>query len=262
MANAVEVSELEKAFVVPEPGIETLKARLARRKLRRDAEQMTVLDGINFNVELGELFAIVGRNGSGKSTLLKLMAGVYRADRGSIKVRGRVAPIIELGVGFHPELTARENVVLNGVMMGLNPEEARSRLYRVVHFAGLDDFASLKLKNFSTGMRVRLAFAIMIHSDAEVMLIDEVLAVGDGAFREQSESAIRELNAAGRTIVLVTHAMQTVKQLCDRAMVLEDGRVDLIGSPDAAAERYHELAGHRTSLERGRGTARGAPGGR
>jgi len=230
--------------------MDTLKERFARGRLRPRAEMMAALNGVSFAIPAGSFFGIVGRNGSGKSTLLKLMAGIYRADGGEITARGRIAPIIELGVGFNNELAAADNVLLNGVMMGLTETQARERLFRIVEFAGLSQYMGLKLKNYSSGMRVRLAFSIMVHVDADVMLIDEVMAVGDGAFKEQSEGALRELNAAGRTIVLVTHSMPVIEQNCDQALLLEDGRVDMIGDARDVAARYGELMRQGSALGR------------
>ena len=164
----------------------------------RDVRILHALDGVSFDIHQGEFFGIVGRNGSGKSTLLKLLASIYRADAGTIRMAGRLAPFIELGVGFNPELTARENVVLNGVMMGLTPKETRAKLDSVIEFAELEEFADLKLKNFSSGMQVRLAFSVMLEADADVLLIDEVLAVGDAAFQQKCADAFHRDESAGQ----------------------------------------------------------------
>ena len=193
---------------------------------------LKALDGVSFEVRQGEFFGIVGRNGSGKSTLLKLLASIYRADSGTIRMAGRLAPFIELGVGFNLNLTARENVVLNGVMMGLTPRETRRRLDAIIDFAELDEFVDLKLKNYSSGMLVRLAFSLMMEVDADIFLIDEVLAVGDAAFQQKCADAFREMKAAGKTIILVTHEMSTVEEYCDRAMLISDGKVAHIGEPE------------------------------
>jgi ABC-type polysaccharide/polyol phosphate transport system ATPase subunit len=196
---------------------------------------------VDFSVHRGEFFGIVGRNGSGKSTLLKVLASIYRADRGRIRIAGRLAPFIELGVGFNPELTARENVELNGVMMGIGRREARHRLASILDFAELTEFVDLKLKNYSSGMMVRLAFAVMVQADADVMLIDEVLAVGDAAFAQKCTDVFREKRAAGKTVVLVTHDMATVQAFCDRAMLIHDGEQRYTGEPEEAALRYYRL---------------------
>ena len=183
----------------------------------------------------------MGRNGSGKSTLLKLIASIYRADEGTIRVAGRMAPFIELGVGFNPELSACDNVVLNGVMMGLTPREARRRYDEVIEFAELEEFTELKLRNYSSGMRVRLAFAVMVQVDADVMLIDEMLAVGDASFQERCAETFTQLIDRGKTIVLVTHSMGNIRRYCHRALLLEAGRIDTIGDPGEVAARYTEV---------------------
>ena len=202
---------------------------------------LRALRGVSFDVLEGEFFGVVGRNGSGKSTLLKVLSSIYGADSGSVRVAGRLAPFIELGVGFDMELTARENVSLNGVMMGLSRREAASRLGAVLEFAELSEFVDLKLKNYSSGMLVRLAFAVMVEADADVMLIDEVLAVGDAAFAQKCMDVFREKRSAGKTLVLVTHDMATVQGFCDRALVLHDGELQYIGNPEEAILQYYRL---------------------
>src|SRR5947209_8588717 len=182
----IDVLDLNKTFRVPEQRIDTLKERATHPFRPLLCRELRALRQISFDVRRGEFFGIVGRNGSGKSTLLKILASIYRADAGRVRIAGRVAPFVELGVGFNPELTARENGVLNGVLMGLTMREARRRLRAVVEFAELEDFVDLKLKNYSSGMMVRFAFAIMVQADADVMLIDEVLAVGDAAVAKKS----------------------------------------------------------------------------
>ena len=208
---------------------------------RSNTARLRALRAVSFDVHKGEFFGIVGRNGSGKSTLLKVLASIYRADAGRVRMAGRVAPFIELGVGLDPELTARENVVLNGVMMGLSQGEARRRLEAVLDFAELQDFRELKLKNYSSGMMVRLAFSVMIQSDANILLIDEVLAVGDAAFQQKCGEAFDRMRVAGRTVVLVTHDMSAVQRHCSRAMLLHDGELRHIGDPEEAARRYLRL---------------------
>jgi ABC-type polysaccharide/polyol phosphate transport system ATPase subunit len=207
----------------------------------REYRELRALDGVSFEIRQGEFFGIVGRNGSGKSTLLKLLASIYRADKGTIRMAGRLAPFIELGVGFNPEMTARENVVLNGVMMGLTPQEARNRLDAVVEFAELGEFVDLKLKNYSSGMLVRLGFSLMMEVDADILLIDEVLAVGDASFQQKCADAFREMKGAGKTIVLVTHEMPTVEQYCHRAMLIDGGRIQHLGDPGEVGRHYLQL---------------------
>ncbi|HSS31975.1 MAG TPA: ATP-binding cassette domain-containing protein [Solirubrobacterales bacterium] len=202
---------------------------------------LRALDDVSFEIHQGEFFGIVGRNGSGKSTLLKLLASIYRADAGTIRMAGRLAPFIELGVGFDLDLTARENVVLNGVMMGLTPRETRERIDAVIEFAELEEFAELKLKNYSSGMLIRLAFSVMLQADADVLLIDEVLAVGDAAFQQKCADAFHEMKAAGKTIILVTHEMSAVETYCHRAMLIDGGKVQHIGDPEEIGREYLRL---------------------
>jgi ABC-type polysaccharide/polyol phosphate transport system ATPase subunit len=202
---------------------------------------LRALDGISFDIRQGEFFGIVGRNGSGKSTLLKMLASIYGVDAGTIRMAGRLAPFIELGVGFNEDLTARENVLLNGVMMGLTPKETRERLDAVIEFAELDEFAELKLKNYSSGMLVRLAFSVMLQADADVLLIDEVLAVGDAAFQQKCADAFHEMKVAGKTIILVTHEMTTVEEYCDRAMLIDSGKIQHLGDPGEVGRHYLQL---------------------
>ena len=238
---AIQVEGLHKAFRIPTHRIDSLKERVIRPFAARDYRELEALREISFEIQRGEFFGIVGRNGSGKSTLLKLLASIYRADAGTIRIAGRMAPFIELGVGFNMELTARENVVLNGVMMGLTPEEARGRLDAVLDFSELEEFVDLKLKNYSSGMLVRLAFSVMMQADADVLLIDEVLAVGDAAFQQKCADAFRAMKAEGKTIVLVTHEMSTVERYCHRAMLIDGGRIQHIGDPAEVGRRYLRL---------------------
>ena len=237
----IEVQDLHKSFRVPSHRAETLKERMVRPFTPVDYRVLNALRGLSFQVPEGELLGIVGRNGCGKTTLLKLLASVYRADSGRIRVAGSLAPFIELGVGFNPNLTARENVLLNGVMMGLTPRQAKSRFDQVIEFAGLEEFVEMKLKNYSSGMHLRLAFSMMIESDADVMLVDEVLAVGDASFARKCLDTLQQFHSDGRTILFVTHAMESMQSLCDRAILIEDGVIDTEGEPEAVAQRYLEL---------------------
>jgi ABC-type polysaccharide/polyol phosphate transport system ATPase subunit len=247
----VEVRDVAKTFRVATHRIDTLKERFTRRRSRGETHDIAALRGVSFDVHQGEFFGIVGRNGSGKSTLLKIMASIYRPDAGRVRMAGVLAPFIELGVGFDADLTARENVALNGVLMGLDRHEARGRLGSVLAFAELEEFADLQLKNYSSGMLVRLAFAVMVEADADIMLIDEVLAVGDAAFARKCMDVFRSKRAAGKTIVLVTHDMATVQNFCDRAMVVHDGELTFLGDPETAALEYYRLNFALEGTERG-----------
>ena len=238
---AIEVRGVEKTFRIPTHRVDSFKERAIHPLRRSEYREQRALRDVSFDVHEGEFFGIVGRNGSGKSTLLKIMSSIYAADRGRIRMAGRLAPFIELGVGFNPELTSRENVVLNGVMMGLSRREARRRLDSVLDFAELREFTDLKLKNYSSGMMVRLAFAVMVEADADIMLVDEVLAVGDAAFAQKCMDVFRAKRDAGRTLVLVTHDMSTVQGFCDRALLIHDGEPRYLGDPVEAAMRYYRL---------------------
>src|SRR6476661_5136922 len=239
--NAVVVEGVSKKFEIPHEVSHTLKERTLHPFRRPQKHVLQALQDGSFQVEKGEFFGVVGRNGSGKSTLLKLMAGIYRADAGRIGIAGRLSTFIELGVGFNPDLEAEDNIVLNGVMLGLSPREARRRADAVIDFAGLGEFTDLKLKNYSSGMLVRLAFSVMVQVDADVLLIDEVLAVGDAAFQQKCYDEFNRIREQGRTVLLVTHAMSAVERFCDRAMLLERGNVVDIGEPSRIANEYLDV---------------------
>ncbi len=237
---ALSVTDLHKTFRIAEHQVSTLKERALHPFRRTHHHDLEILRGIDFDVRQGEFFGIVGRNGSGKSTLLKCLAGIYRLDRGRVQVAGRLAPFIELGVGFNPDLTAFENVQINAVMMGLSTREARSRFDEIIAFAELEDYLDLKLKNYSSGMQVRLAFAVMVQADADVMLVDEVLAVGDAAFQQKCLDVFWDLRERGKTIVLVTHDMGTVERFCHRAMFIRQGEIEMLGDPRQVGLAYLE----------------------
>jgi ABC-2 type transport system ATP-binding protein len=241
--SAVVVRGVSKTFRLPRLQVHTLKERALHPFSFHDFDELRAVQDISFDVAQGEMFGIVGRNGSGKSTLLKCLAGIYRLDDngGELSVRGRLSPFIELGVGFNPDLTAYDNVTINAIMLGLTRKEARERFDEIVAFAELEEYLDLKLKNYSSGMYVRLAFSVAVQVDADVLLIDEVLAVGDAAFQQKCFDQFHRLKQEGKTIVLVTHDMGAVSRLCDRAMLMERGRIVSIGDPDRVAREYHEL---------------------
>jgi len=232
---------VSKTFRIPREHVHTLKERALHPLRQPGADVILALRDVSLAVEQGEFFGIVGRNGSGKSTLLKCLAGIYATDRGQIYVNGRVSTFIELGVGFNPDLPAYDNVILNATMLGLTAREARRRYDRIVDFAELRDFTDLKLKNYSSGMMVRLAFSVMIQVDADILLIDEVLAVGDAAFQQKCFDEFERIRESGATVLLVTHDMSSVRRFCDRAMLLEQGEVVEVGEPEHVGNRYFDL---------------------
>jgi ABC-type polysaccharide/polyol phosphate transport system ATPase subunit len=233
----VAIDSLFKGFRIPKRRSESAKLRW----LPERHETLEVLRGVSFDIERGELFGLMGRNGSGKSTLLRIISGVYPADAGTVEVNGRLAPALELGVGFNPELSATENAAINAVMLGLSRREGRRRVASMLDFADLTEFSETRLKDLSTGMRMRLAFAALIETDPDVLLVDEIMAVGDRAFQEKCTEAFEAYRRRGRTIVLVSHVTGLIERLCDRAVLLEEGQVEAIGDPGEVAARYIEV---------------------
>jgi ABC-type polysaccharide/polyol phosphate transport system ATPase subunit len=255
-----------KTFSIPHDRAFTLKQRVLHPRSSRQASELHALRDVSFEVPPGQFIGIIGRNGSGKSTLLKCTAGIYPPDRGTITVDGRVSPFIELGVGFNPELTARDNVVVNAALLGMPKSEALARFPAIIEFAELERFVDLKLKNYSSGMQVRLGFASMIQADADVYLVDEVLAVGDARFQQKCFDTFRRLKREQRTVVFVTHDLATVERFCDRAVLLEHGEIAADGDPrdvihtyrqhDIEAERVAAAAATSASARWGDGAAR------
>ncbi|MFZ0042366.1 MAG: ABC transporter ATP-binding protein [Solirubrobacteraceae bacterium] len=237
---AVVARSVSKSFTIPEERTHTLKERALHPRRRIRHHTFRALNDITFDVRRGEFFGIAGRNGSGKSTLLKCLAGIYQAD-GDIWCRGRMSTFIELGIGFNQDMAARDNVVMNGIMLGLSPREARRRYESVIEFAELQEFKDLKLKNYSSGMHVRLAFSVAIQVDAEILLIDEVLAVGDAAFQQKCFDVFNDMRDSGKTIIFVTHDMGSMQRFCHRALLLERGSPVYLGEPHEVADRYLEL---------------------
>lgn len=239
--SAVVVKDLYKSFKLPHEQHNGLKqAALNLFKGHRGYEVQSVLEDISFEVKKGDFFGIVGRNGSGKSTLLKLLAGIYAPDEGLVQVNGSLTPFIELGVGFNPELTGRENVYMNGALLGFDRKEVDAMYGDIVEFAELDKFMDQKLKNYSSGMQVRLAFSIAIRSESDVLLFDEVLAVGDAAFQQKCYEMFANMHSSGKTIILVTHDMSAVQRFCNKALLIENGKIKLIGDPFEVADTYKE----------------------
>jgi ABC-type polysaccharide/polyol phosphate transport system ATPase subunit len=238
---AVLVEGVSKTFRLPHQQYSTLKERALHPFRSTAYDELHAVKDISLEIAAGEFFGIVGRNGSGKSTLLKCIAGIYGVDQGRISIAGRLSPFIELGVGFNMDLTARDNVIINAIMLGLSRRQARSRFDEVIAFAELEEFVDLKLKNYSSGMLVRLAFATSIQVEAEILLIDEVLAVGDAAFQQKCFEEFYRLKREGRTIVFVSHDMYSVERFCDRAMLMERGSMVQIGDPRTIGRAYQKL---------------------
>lgn len=239
---AIKVDEVSKQFKLPHEKQDSIKGLFLNIfNGKRTYEKQKVLKDITFDIKNGEFFGIVGRNGSGKSTLLKLLAGIYSPDKGHIKVNGGLTPFIELGVGFSPELTGRENVYLNGALLGFNRKEMDAMYEEIVEFAELEKFMDQKLKNYSSGMQVRLAFSIAIRADTDILLLDEVLAVGDESFQKKCLDVFESYKAKNKTVILVTHDMNTVRKFCNRAMLIREGNIVSIGDPQKISRQYTGL---------------------
>ena len=235
----VVINNLTKSFKIPLEASSGIKQKLINiLKGRKGYRIFTPLKDIDFTINEGDFFGIVGRNGSGKSTLLKTIAGIYTPNRGSVEVGGSLVPFIELGVGFNPELTGRENVFLNGALLGFSHDEMEAMYDKIVDFAELGDFMEERLKNYSSGMQVRLAFSIAIRAHADILLLDEVLAVGDEAFQKKCYAYFDKLKREKRTVILVTHDMSAVERFCNKAVFIEDGKVKMIGKPYRIAAAY------------------------
>jgi len=239
---AISVKNLHKSFRLPTEQAFGLKQAIFNR-LRgiKGYKEQKVLRGLNFEIKKGEFIGIVGRNGSGKSTLLKILAGTYYPEKGEVTINGTLVPFIELGVGFNPELTGRENVYMNGAMLGFSNEEMDGMYDDIWDFAELKDFQDQKLKNYSSGMQVRLAFSIAIRARGDILLLDEVLAVGDAQFQEKCNNYFASLRDRKQTVILVTHSMENVRKFCTRAILIENGKILEEGNPNKVADAYTKL---------------------
>jgi ABC-type polysaccharide/polyol phosphate transport system ATPase subunit len=235
--HPIEVRDVSKRFRLYHERNQSVKAAIMRGGRAR-YEEFWALEDVSFDVKEGTTFALVGENGSGKSTMLKCLAKILRPDKGTISVEGKLSALLELGAGFHPELSGRENVFLNGSILGLSKRELERRFDDIVAFAGLDRFIDMPVKNYSSGMYVRLGFSVAINVDPDVLLIDEVLAVGDEEFQRRCLERVAELRVAGKTIVVVTHSLMTVRSMCDEAIWLDHGRMRDWGKADQIADAY------------------------
>ncbi|MGQ7339648.1 ABC transporter ATP-binding protein [Streptococcus suis] len=236
---AVKVDHVSKFFKLPTEASQSLRTTMVNRfKGIKGYKEQHVLKDISFEVEKGDFFGILGRNGSGKSTLLKIISQIYVPEHGTVTVNGKLVSFIELGVGFNPELTGRENVYLNGALLGFSREEIDAMYDDIVDFAELREFMNQKLKNYSSGMQVRLAFSVAIKAQGDVLILDEVLAVGDEAFQRKCNDYFQERKKSGKTTILVTHDMGAVKKYCNKAVLIEHGLVKAIGNPENVANQY------------------------
>ncbi len=254
---AISIREVSKSFRLfgRKSQLQTLKSALLKREIIPSADSsIEALKQLSFDIPRGEAFGVIGRNGSGKSTLLKIVSGILKPTRGLVSVNGRVSALIELGAGFHPEISGRENIFINGIMLGLSKREVEKRFDRIVEFSGIEEFLDQPVKTYSSGMYVRLGFAVAVHVDPEILLIDEILSVGDEEFSAKCIAKIQEMKARGVTLVFVTHQLGLVRELCDRAAWLDKGKVRSIGDPDRVVDDYlQEVAGQKPAAAAGKG---------
>ena len=237
-APIIEVDSVSKEFWIPSVRRETIREHLLGLFRSRRFERLQVLNGVSFGVERGEALGIMGRNGSGKSTLLKLLSGVYLPDRGQVRARAAITPLLELGVGWNPELDAIDNILLIGSVMGLALKDIRRDLDEILAFAELERFASLKLKHYSSGMSERLGYAVAFKAVRDVLVLDEIFAVGDAGFKARCECRYLQLRALGHTAIIVSHDPRIIATFCDRALLLDAGRIVFEGSAREVADRY------------------------
>lgn len=234
---AIRIRDLRKTFVLRNEAIGSLKTLLLWRR-RGEVKRLEVLKGVSFDIGKGECVAIVGRNGAGKSTLLSLLARIYKPTSGTMQVNGRIAPLLELGAGFHPDLSGAENVQFNAIVLGLTRKEAEERFPAILEFSELGDHIWAPVRTYSSGMLARLGFSVAVHVDADILLVDEVLAVGDYEFQQKCYDRIRAFRAGGGTILLVSHQAETVRQFADRCVWIQHGEVMRIGTPDEVLVDY------------------------
>jgi ABC-type polysaccharide/polyol phosphate transport system ATPase subunit len=244
MAPILEVKNISKVFYVPSVRRNTIREHVLDAFRPRPAERLRVLQDVNFLVARGETLGIMGRNGCGKSTLLKIVAGIYQPEDGSVMVRASMTPILELGLGWNPELDAIDNIYLIGSVMGMSLKEIRSAIDEILAFAELERFANLKLQHYSSGMGLRLAYSIAFKAVREILILDEIFAVGDEGFQTRCKNRYLELKAQGHTVLLVSHNPLFITEFCDRAILLEQGRVRLDGSPTKVCEAYLQVTSH------------------
>ena len=235
---AIKVDNVSKTFRIPHEKVDSIRGAAVSLFKSRGYEEFKALGDVSFEVKKGEFFGIIGRNGSGKSTLLKILAGIYQADRGKVNINGMISPFLELGIGFNPELSGRDNVYLNATVLGMTKKQIDAKFDSIVAFSELERFIDQKLKNYSSGMQVRLAFSVSIHANRDILLMDEVLAVGDANFQSKCLEEFNKYKDAGKTVVLVTHDIGTVQRYCDRALLLRNGKIVKIGKAEEVGSAY------------------------
>ena len=241
MIPVVEVRGVSKTFAIPTVRRDTVREHALDLFRRRGSERLTVLEAVSFELRRGESLGLMGRNGSGKSTLLKIVSGIYPADSGTVDVHASVTPILELGVGWNPDLDAIDNIELLGTVMGMTLKELRAATPEILQFAELEKFARLELRHYSSGMAARLAYAVAFRAVRDVLILDEIFAVGDAGFKERCQDRYRELHRSGHSMLLVSHDPRTIATFCDRALLLEGGRIVMTGAAAAVADRYLAL---------------------
>jgi len=239
---AIQVKNVSKTFKIPHEKISTAREVFVNVLKKNNYEEFKALDDVSFEVKEGEFFGIIGRNGSGKSTLLKVLAGIYQPDGGSVKINGLISPFLELGIGFNMELSGRDNIYLNGIVLGLTKKQIDEKFGDIVGFSELEKFIDQKLKNYSSGMQVRLAFSVAIHANREILLMDEVLAVGDSNFQGKCYNYFKRIKGE-KTVLFVSHSVENLKKFCERTLVLNDGKIFTLEETNSAIEKYAKLLG-------------------
>ncbi len=240
--NVIEVENITKSFRIyhdkQNSVFETITSPFTKK---RHFEILTVLDDVSFTVKKGEMVGIIGLNGSGKTTLLRLISRIYYPDKGQISTRGTIIPFLELGAGFQPELTARDNIILYGIILGFSKKEIKKKLDEIIKYAELEKFIDTKLKNFSSGMYARLAFSTAIQVDPDILLVDEILSVGDLPFQKKSFNTFMDFRKRGKAILFVSHNLTSIKDICDRAIFINKGKIHTIGEPTKVIEEYTKV---------------------
>lgn len=238
MSYAIKIANLSKTFKIPTEKRRSARERFITFRFKSQYKLLSALKNINLEVQPGEWLGIIGPNGSGKSTLLKLISSIYEPDKGQININGRIIPFLELGVGFNPELSAKDNIFLNGTILGMTRKQIKQKFNYIVNFAGIKQFINLKLKNFSSGMHVRLGFSVAIQAPGDIFLLDEVWAVGDHQFRQKVNKVFKQLRKRGKTVLIVSHEMDQITDICDRVIWLDKGQIMAQGKPQDVVNKY------------------------